>query len=66
MDQTREQLQARLERVSARIAELQQELLGVPGGVGVVAEFNAAAIFHLSAERSALERQLREATRNGR
>lgn len=65
MDQTREQIQARLERVSARIAELQNELLGVPGGVGVVAEVNAAAIFNLSVERSALERQLREAT-NGR
>ena len=61
MDQTREQLQARLERVNARIAELQQELLGVPGGVAVVGEFNAAAIMHLSAQRSALERQLREA-----
>ena len=65
MDQTREQLRTRLERVNARIAELQQELLGVPGGVGVVGEFNAAVIFSLSAERSALERQLREAT-NGR
>ncbi len=65
MTQTREQLQARLERVNARIAELQQELLDVPGGVGIVGEVNAAAIFNLSAERSALERQLREAT-NGR
>ena len=61
MQQTREQIQARLERVSARIEELQQELLGVPGGVAVVGEFNAAAIFNLTAERSALERQLREA-----
>ena len=65
MDQAREQIEARLERVSARIAELQQELLGVPGGVAVVGEFNAAAIFNLSVERSALERQLREAA-NGR
>ena len=65
MTQTREQIETRLERVNARIAELQQELLGVPGGVAVVGEFNASAIFNLTAERSALERQLREAC-NGR
>ena len=57
---TREQIQTRLERINARIQELQNELHSVPGGVGVVGEFNAAAIMNLDRERSILERQLRE------
>ena len=56
---TREEISKKIAAIERRIAALLEEVQGVPGGVGVVGESNAAAVMFLDQERWALKRQLR-------